>query len=75
MIILFISTCRNHKQSSVSLENITTINFKRAQPMPSQPIKLKNVEYEMLLELSKRARLKPDAFLADLINKTYNGKR
>jgi hypothetical protein len=43
--------------------------------MPNQPIRLQNVEYEMLLELAKRARLKPDTFLADLINKTYNGKR
>lgn len=43
--------------------------------MPNQPIKLQNVEYEMLLELAKRARTKPDAFLADLISKTYNGKR
>jgi len=43
--------------------------------MPSQPIRLQNVEYEMLLELAKRARLKPDTFLADLIIKTYNGKR
>jgi len=43
--------------------------------MPNQPIRLQNVEYEMLLELAKRARLKPDAFLSNLINKTYNGKR
>jgi hypothetical protein len=43
--------------------------------MPNQPIRLQNVEYEMLLELAKRAKIKPDAFLADLISKTYNGKR
>jgi len=43
--------------------------------MNNQPIKLQNVEYQMLLELAKRARLKPDAFLVDLINRTYNGKR
>lgn len=75
MITLCISTYQNHKQFSVSLENITTANFKRAGAMPNQPIKLQNVEYEMLLELAKRARTKPDAFLADLISKTYNGKR
>jgi hypothetical protein len=75
MITLCILTYQNHKQSSVSLGNITTINFKRAQPMPNQPIRLQNVAYEMLLELAKKARLKPDTFLADLINKTYNGKR
>lgn len=43
--------------------------------MTNQPIKLQNVEHQMLLELAKRARIKPDAFLADLINRTYNGKR
>ena len=43
--------------------------------MPNQPIKLQNVEYQMLLELAKRARIKPDTFLADLITRTYNGKR
>jgi hypothetical protein len=75
MIILFILTCQNHKPSSVSLENITTANFKRVILMPNQPIKLQSVEYEMLLELAKRARMKPDTFLADLISKTYNGKR
>jgi hypothetical protein len=43
--------------------------------MPNQPVRLQNVEYEMLIELAKKARLKPDIFLANLINKTYNGKR
>jgi len=75
MITLCILTYQNLKRSSVSLENITTKNFKRALPMPNQPIRLQNVEYKMLLELAKRARLKPHTFLADLIIKTYNGKR
>jgi hypothetical protein len=75
MITLFISTCQNHKQSSVLLENITTANFKRIQPMPNQPIKLQNVEYEMLLELAKKSKMKPDQYLSKLINKEHNSKR
>jgi hypothetical protein len=40
--------------------------------MPNQPIKLQNVEYEMLLELAKRARMKPESFLAQLIQDQYS---
>ena len=43
--------------------------------MPNQPIKLQNVEYEMLLELAKKSKIKPDQYLSKLINKEYNGKR
>jgi hypothetical protein len=75
MITLLISTCQNHKPFSVSLENITTKNFKRAQPMPNQPIKLQNVEYEMLLELAKKSKMKPDQYLSRLINNEYKGRR
>lgn len=43
--------------------------------MPNQPIKLQNVEYEMLLELAKKSKMKLDQYLSKLINKEYNGKR
>lgn len=43
--------------------------------MPNQPIKLQNVEYEMLLELAKKSRMKPDQYLSKLINNEYNGRK
>ena len=43
--------------------------------MPNQPIKLQNVEYEMLLELAKKSRMKPDQYLSKLINNEYNSKK
>jgi hypothetical protein len=43
--------------------------------MNSKPIKLPNVEYEMLIELAKKDRKPPDQFIANLITKLYNGKR
>jgi hypothetical protein len=43
--------------------------------MPNQPIKLQNVEYEMLLELAKKARMKPDQYLSKLINNEHNSKK
>ena len=43
--------------------------------MPNQPIKLPNVEYEMLIELASKERKKPDKYLIDLIIKIYNGRK
>ena len=43
--------------------------------MNSKPIKLPNVEFEMLIELAKKDRKPPEQFIANLINKIYNGKR
>lgn len=74
MTILYISICQNHKLYSVLYRNITTINFKRVSRMYNQPIKLQNVEYQMLLELAKRARMKPDQYISKLINIDYSSK-
>ena len=43
--------------------------------MNSKPIKIPNVEFEMLIELAKKDRKSPDQFIANLINKIYNGKK
>jgi hypothetical protein len=43
--------------------------------MNSKPIKLPNVEYEMLIELAKKDRKPPDQFIANLITKLYNGRK
>jgi hypothetical protein len=43
--------------------------------MNSKPIKLPNVEYEMLIELAKKDRKTPEQFIANLITKLYNGRR
>ena len=43
--------------------------------MNSKPIKLPNVEYEMLIELAKKGRKPPEQFIANLITKLYNGRR
>jgi hypothetical protein len=43
--------------------------------MNSKPIKLSNVEFEMLIELAKKDRKTPDHFIANLITKLYNGKK
>lgn len=43
--------------------------------MPNQPIKLPNVEYEMLIELATKERKKPDKYLIDIINRNYNGRK
>ena len=43
--------------------------------MPNQPIKLQNIEYEMLLELAKKSRMKTDQYLTKLINNEYNSKK
>lgn len=43
--------------------------------MSNKTIRLENVEYEMLVELAKKARMKPEGFLKELINRSYNGKR
>jgi len=37
-------------------------------------IQLSNLTYEMLLEISKRKRVKPLDFIAQLIEKEYNTK-
>jgi len=42
--------------------------------MNSKPIKLPNVEYEMLIELAKKDRKSPDQFIANLITKLYNAR-
>jgi len=75
MIIPCISIYRNHKQYSVLYRNITTIKFKRVLQMYNQPIKLQNVEYQMLLELAKRARMKPEQYISKLINSDYSSKK
>ena len=38
-------------------------------------VKVSSVHYEMLLELSKKNRMKPDKFIEQLIQITYNGKK
>jgi hypothetical protein len=43
--------------------------------MNSKPIKLPNVEFEMLIELAKKDRKPPEQFIANLINKIYNGRK
>jgi hypothetical protein len=43
--------------------------------MNSKPIKLSNVEFEMLIELAKKDRKTPDQFIANLITKIYNGRK
>ena len=43
--------------------------------MPNQPIKLPNVEYEMLIKLSQKDKQKPEQYLINLINKLYNGRK
>jgi len=43
--------------------------------MYNQPIKLQNVEYQMLLELAKRARMKPEQYISKLINSDYSSKK
>lgn len=43
--------------------------------MPNQTIKLQNVEYEMLLELAKKSRMKPDQYLSKLIANEYGSKK
>ena len=75
MITLCILTCQKHKLYSVSYKSIIKLNFKRVSTMPNQPIKLQNVEYEMLLELAKKARMKPDQYLSNIINQQYNNKK
>lgn len=42
--------------------------------MPNQSFKLSSVDYEMLLELSRKARLRPEQYLSKIINEEY-GKR
>ena len=37
----------------------------------AKPILLESVEYEMLLEVAKRNRLKPDQFLKKVIQAAY----
>ena len=75
MIIRCISIYRNHKPYSVLYRNITAIKFKRVLQMYSQTIKLQNVEYQMLLELAKKARIKPDQYISKLINIDYGSKK
>jgi hypothetical protein len=43
--------------------------------MTYKPIKLPNVEYEMLISLSQKDRQKPEQYLINLINKLYNGRK
>ena len=43
--------------------------------MPNQPIKLPNVEYEMLIKLSQKDKQKPEQYLINLLNKLYNGRK
>lgn len=43
--------------------------------MSNQPIKIPDVEYAMLLELSKKDKKKPHQYLIQLINQQYNGKK
>lgn len=43
--------------------------------MPSQPIKLPEVEYAMLIELARKERKNPIQYITSLINQQYNGKR
>jgi hypothetical protein len=43
--------------------------------MNFKPIKLPNVEFEMLIELAKKDRKPPEQFIANLINKIYNGRK
>ena len=39
--------------------------------MMAKPINLDSVEYEMLLEVAKRNRLKPEQFLKKIIQSAY----
>ena len=43
--------------------------------MNSKPIKLTNVEFEMLIELAKKDRKTPEQFIVNLITKLYNGRK
>lgn len=43
--------------------------------MPNQQLKLPNVEYEMLVELSQKARKTPIQHLINLIRQQYNGRK
>ena len=43
--------------------------------MNYNPIKLPNVEFEMLIELAKKDRKPPEQFIANLITKLYNGRK
>jgi len=43
--------------------------------MPNTPIKLPNVEYEMLIEIAKKERKTPVQYLVALINQQYNGRK
>jgi len=38
-------------------------------------IRLSGLAYEMLLELSKRARKKPEEYVIELIEQQYKGKK
>jgi hypothetical protein len=43
--------------------------------MPNTPIKLPNVEYEMLIELAQKERKTPIQYISSLINHKYNGRK
>lgn len=43
--------------------------------MPNQPIKLPDVEYAMLVELSKKDRKTPVQYLSTLLSQQYNGRK
>jgi hypothetical protein len=75
MTTVCISTFQKHRLFSVLYESITTLGFRIVSEMSSKQIKLQSVEYEMLLELAKKARMRPEGFLAELINRSYYGKR
>ena len=38
-------------------------------------LKISDLCYEMLIEISKQAKKKPDEFIEQLIKSTYNNKR
>jgi hypothetical protein len=38
-------------------------------------IKISSVQYEMLVTLGKRWRMKPDELIAELIEENYNNKK
>ena len=40
----------------------------------NKPIKVSAVAYEMLIELAKRAKTKPDQYVENLIQIQYKGK-
>tara|TARA_X000001382_G_C3050116_1_gene140793 strand:- start:329 stop:454 length:126 start_codon:yes stop_codon:yes gene_type:complete len=40
----------------------------------SKPIKVSNVAYEMLSEIAKKARMKPDQFIEHIIHIQYKNK-